>query len=539
MSWAFISSVFQRSGYTIQFFIASFIIFCSSLSIAQVTIDPNSGPQTMTMNLPGDSILFLQVTVYDADYSDEGLLYVNDQGPIQLWPGVDSSGNDMAQTINLSLNNTQKSWFTSGDNTLRFEFKTDSANGEGYRVDKVVPVSSIETKKYSDFDINVDAPISANRKLALEIYKRLVGITTPIDNPLLVEMENKLNQGDKRGAAQLATQESGFYNLVVRDFAARMSTREESINETFNDFIATFIGVIRDNLDARLLLTGNFFYKANIDTPVRSNTLSDILGSNRHYSDLENNNYDFASVLTKENAQYMASSDRSSFVTHPDAAGVITSRAFMGAHALDGTNRRLVQYTVKQFACFEMSEWADATASDIRVGRDVDRAPGGETSKFLTTCKSCHSVMDGFRGAFAKYDFDRNFVKYDFDAGPGTNSVDRKMNQNGSVFAPGYVTTDNTWINNATSASNQQRFGWRGIASSGTGVKQFAAAIANSRAFSKCMVQRVYREVCRRPVANFEAGMIETMANTFESTGYNLKSLFEEIAIRPECIGVR
>lgn len=211
----------------------------------------------------------------------------------------------------------------------------------------------------------------------------------------------------------------------------------------------------------------------------------------------------------------------------------------MGAHALDGTNRRLVQYTVKQFACFEMSEWADATASDIRVGRDVDRAPGGETSKFLTTCKSCHSVMDGFRGAFAKYDFDRNFVKYDFDAGPGTNSVDRKMNQNGSVFAPGYVTTDNTWINNATSASNQQRFGWRGIASSGTGVKQFAAAIANSRAFSKCMVQRVYREVCRRPVANFEAGMIETMANTFESTGYNLKSLFEEIAIRPECIGVR
>jgi hypothetical protein len=147
--------------------------------------------------------------------------------------------------------------------------------------------------------------------------------------------------------------------------------------------------------------------------------------------------------------------------------------------------------------------------------------------------------MDGFRGAFAKYDFDRNFVNYDFDPGPGTNSVDRKMNVNNSTFSGGYATVDNSWINNARNPANAQRFGWRGVVDSGIGVRQFARAVANSRAFSKCMVKRVFREVCRRPVANFELGMVESMADSFESSGYSMRGLFEEMAVRPECLGVR
>ena len=503
----------------------------------QFTIDDTNTSQTTTMNLPGDTILYLRITVNDPDYDDEGELYVNGSGPITLWPGGNSANDGATMTINIDLSNNEKGFFINGTNSLEFRFAGDPAVVDGYTIENVEPVTSLPTKNYASFDIAVDAPISASRTLALEIYKRLVGVSTPIDNPVLVDMEQQIDAGNLRAAAAIATQEPGFYNLVVRDFAAQMSTRDETINEPLNDFIATFIGVAKDDLDARLLLTGNFFYKGSIEAPVRNDIYDDILGSNRHYDDLRSDNYDLTEVLTRENTQYMRSGN-DAYVNHPDAAGVITSRAFMGAHALDGTNRRLVEFTMMQFTCNSMEEWADATATDIRVGRDVDRSPGGETSKFLTTCQACHSVMDGFRGAFAKYDFDNNFVRYDFDAGPGTNSVNGKMNQN-VVFPNGYVTVNNSWINNARNPANAQRFGWRGVVDSGVGVKQFATAVANSRAFSKCMVERVYREVCRRPVATFELGMVDAMANSFEASGYSLRGLFEEMAVRPECIGAR
>ncbi len=538
MNWELIVFPNKLWGHLFKILTTLACCFIGANAFGQFTIDATNTSQATTMNLPGDDILFLRVTVNDPDYDDEGELFVNGNGPIQLWPGGNSGNDGLTMTINLDLNNTQRGYFINGTNNLEFRFAGDPTVVDGYRVDAVEPVTSLPTKNYQAFDIDVDAPISASRSLALEIYKRLVGVATPIDNPVLVDMEQQINAGNLRGAAAIATEQPGFYNLVVRDLAAQMSTRDESINEPLNDFIATFIGVARDDLDARLLLTGNFFYKGSIEAPVRSDIYNDILGSNRHYDDLNNDNYDLTAVLTRENQQYIRNGDQS-YVNHPDASGVITTRAFMGAHALDGTNRRLVEFTMNQFACFEMEEWADATASDIRVGRDIDRAPGGEATKYLTTCKACHSVMDGFRGAFAKYDFNNNFVNYDFDPGPGTNSVDRKMNQNNNTFPGGFVTNDNSWINNARNPANIQRFGWRGVVDSGVGVRQFATAVANSRAFSKCMVKRVYREVCRRPVATFETGMVDSMANSFEASGYSLKGLFEELAVRPECIGAR
>ena len=156
--------------------------------------------------------------------------------------------------------------------------------------------------------------------------------------------------------------------------------------------------------------------------------------------------------------------------------------------------------------------------------------------------------MDGFRGAFARYDFQNNFVKYAsyYNDGGGENNmrqspagVARKMNINSSTFSSGFSTTDDTWINNARSPANNVLFGWRGVIDSGSGVKQMARTIANSRAFSSCMVKKVYREVCRRKVSSYESEMIKSMTTSFENKGYNLKSLFEEIAIRPECLGAR
>lgn len=523
-----------------KYLVLLFVMLLVSPAIAQfpITVDSTNTIGTATLNINEPQILSIRIHVEDADYTDEGILIVNGDtaNPITLFPGVDSGNNDgVSYEILDSLNNNQLGAFNlNGTNSLEFQFNVASMDdGRGYTVYGVEVISQLPKKTYEAYNIDVDGVITPERSRALELYKRLVGVRAPIDHPTLIAMEDAIASGDISGAAHLATAEPGFYNLVVRDWAARMSTRDESINSDFTDFVATIIGVTRDDIDARKLLTGNFFYRGSIDAAVDSDLVDDIIRSNNHYSQLSAENYDFSTVLTRENSQYLRVDNDNSRI-HPDSAGVLTSRAFMEAHAVAGTNRRLVEYTVKQFACFEMEEWADANATDIRVGRDIDRQPGGEGSKYLTTCKACHSVMDGFRGAFAKYNWNLGqggFVEY-------RSGVDPKMNQNNGTFSAGYVTTDNSWINNARSPANLQRFGWRGVVASGAGVNSFGKAVSNSRAFSECMTKKVYRELCRRPVSHYEDAMIEQVSDSFEASGYKLRTLFEDIAIRPECLGV-
>jgi hypothetical protein len=537
----------KNLGLKLFSYLIFFILPLNAHAQLNVNLTPTATTASTNITAPANGVLFLKIKVYDADYTDEVTMNINGLGSITLFPSVDSGNNNMISDVVITLNTTQKAYFTQGINSLTFTLNTSDPKFDGVRIDDILVIDQIATKTYSTVNVQVDEPISDQRIKALEIYKRIAGISTPIDSPILIEMETQINRGNMLAAAKIAMTEPSFYNLVVRDFAARMSTREQTINENMNDFIATFIGTVRDNLDARLLLTGDYFYMASPATPVPSNLVNDLLKSNNHYLKLESGNYDYASVLERVGKQYLRTPGNN-YVENPDASGVLTSRAFLAAHAIDGTNRRLVEYTFKQFTCSNMEEWADATSTDVRVGRDIDRFPGGEGTKYLTTCKACHSNMDGFRGAFAKYDFDDNFVKYGafYPSGGGENAMDQspsgiadKMNGNNKTFPTGYITTDDSWINNARSPANEQRFGWRGVASSGNGVKQMATAVANSKAFSRCMTTKVYQEICRRPVAKFETSMVESLAQAFESSGYNFQELFANMVIRPECLGAR
>lgn len=538
----------KRSSFRIPFVSQLLIVLLFSMAAkarAQLglLVDATNTEQTTTLNLTNPQVILLRVTVRDADTTNEGTLTINGRPAINIFGGAKNTYNNRTTELNVTLNAAQRAYFVEGNNTLIFRYVRE----DGFQIEKIEAVYSLPLVQYSEVLTNsVDAAISPNRLKALEIYKRLSGVRTSIDNPILVQMEDLLDRGEPQQAAALVTAEPSFYNLVVRDFAARMSTRDETINTTMNDFTATVIGITRDDIDARQMLNGDFFYMGGPQATVARDLLVDVVTSNIHYTQLETGNYDFSSVLTRVDQQMIRASG-GSLTAHPDAAGVITSRAFMEAHATAGTNRRLVEYTFKQFTCSNIEEWADAQAPDHRVGRDIDRFPGGEAAKYQTTCKACHSVMDGFRGAFAAYDFSDNFMKYApfYPNAGGANGlsqspmgVARKMNGNDNTFASGFRTTDSTWVNNATSPSNRARFGWRGVASSGSGVKQLATAVANSKAFSKCMVQKVYREVCRRPIASFEQEMVDRLSQQFESDGYNLKRLFQQVAVQKECLGV-
>lgn len=395
-------------------------------------------------------------------------------------------------------------------------------------------------------DIQAADPSLIQQK-ARKIYERLTGTKIPVDSPLIAQMVDLLNKGDLAGAARIATADPNFYNITVKLMALEMSTRDETIKTPLNDFVAGVIGVARDLRDARELLTGNFYYMGS-GANVRSGVIPDILISNNHYADLERDRVNLAENLVRVEGQLIATSATTS-VPNPDPAGVLTSRSFMGEHALMGTNRRLLEYTFRQFMCVPLNEWADTGASDLRIGRDIDRFPAGDHMKFLTSCKGCHTVMDGFRGAFAKWDFDGLGIKHtaantrgngsptNYNITSDANGITTKMNKNNNIFPSGYITTNDSFVNNAIRPANAALFEWRGESASGNGVKGFGTVVANSRRFSQCMARRAFKAVCRKdldPIAYKDK--LKQWGDEFEASGYKLKNLFEAVAIKPDCL---
>lgn len=390
--------------------------------------------------------------------------------------------------------------------------------------------------------------VSASQRQAKLLLEKISGTKIPSDHSLLAPMVAKIDQNDLLGAAQIATTHPNFLNVTVKQMALKMSTREETMRLKLNDFAASFIGVTRDETDARELLNGNFIYMADAtkipaNVTVRSNLVNDVARSNNHYNDLDNVRVDIGQVLMRITNQPLASSDDSTatIINNPDPAGVLTSRTFMSAHAIDGTNRRPVEFTFREFMCNPIQNWADIKVSDQRIGRDIDRFPGGDNMKFVTSCKGCHSVMDGFRGAFGKWDAMNNRPAYGGIRNGGSFSgagIANKMNKNNTVFPDGFVTRDDSFINNARGTANANLFGWRDNgAAGGNGVKEFGNLIANSEQFSRCMVKRVYEATCRRTLdITSHQSYVEAEAKKFEQNAYNLKRLFQDVAISSECL---
>ncbi len=385
---------------------------------------------------------------------------------------------------------------------------------------------------------------SENRKIAKKIFEKVTGTKIPLDHPTLNEMESMIGAGQKLEAAKLATQNPEFLNLRVKEMALKMSNREESSRVNLNDFAASFMGVTRDQTDARELLYGDFLYLADSSkAAVPSNMVQDLLRTNRHFEFLGSGEFDIGASLKRLDGQMILTGNLQVAAKHPDPAGVITSRAFMSAHANAGTNRRPVEYLFREFMCLPLETWADTSAPESHVGGDVDRFPAGVHDKYLNTCRGCHSVMDGFRGAFAKVDYRGSFTLHtDLVKDKAILPQDQygtveKMNINNATFPLGKIVKDDTFVNNAMSVRNKALFGWRGDTIYGRGLSDLGRMVASSRRFSLCMAKRVFESTCQKKVAESELeSSMKTFADQFESQNYNLKALFQEVAASDSCL---
>lgn len=359
-------------------------------------------------------------------------------------------------------------------------------------------------------------------ELASRLWARLTGTLLALDDPRRPQMEKLLAEGQANEAAKIATADDGFINVTVRHWAGPFGNRAETPTQALDDTTAMILGTVRDDRDFREILTGDFIYFVDTASQESSSVPTMDSGSNQHFESAEREGVNLRRTLKRREPQ------------EPrvlEAAGVLTSRAWAEAHLQAGTNRRAIDFTFRQFLCSSLQDMRDATLPDFRVHRDVDRSPGGNSQTYLNTCRSCHAGMDALVSAYAYFRFDFRNV------GQGVIrdlKVQRKMNQNGSVYPEGYITADDSWINLFTQNQNA-RFGWRGDLS-GNGIRQFGNMIANSEGFSRCMTRKVFRQVCNRELQDSEESLAVKLASDFEKQGYRLRTLFEGTAVVPQCL---
>ena len=323
-------------------------------------------------------------------------------------------------------------------------------------------------------------------------------------------------------AAQTATSAATFYNVTLKNMVIPWTNRDQTVFAPLNDYAATVIGMVHDDVDFRTALSADILYVVNGVSPAPSNS------SNAHYAAAEANGVDLSTALkaTSQSAVYGT----------PTAAtaGLLTTYGAESAFFINGTNRAMFRFTMINHFCTDMQTLMDTTRPTDRIRQDVARSPGGDSRVFLNTCVGCHSGMDPMAQAFAYYNFNGTVV------GPGTNTgtmqsspgmVQPKYLINHNNFVFGFVTPDDSWSNRWRAGVNAS-LGWDPtLPGSGNGAKSLGVELESSDAFAQCQVVKVFTAVCfRAPNSSTDMQTVQTIKANFKSGGYKLKQVFQQAA---------
>ncbi|MFT3929969.1 MAG: hypothetical protein QM709_06690 [Spongiibacteraceae bacterium] len=379
---------------------------------------------------------------------------------------------------------------------------------------------------------------------AKRIHDRLAGV--PPSSAVLTGMQAKIDANNAIGAAYDAMNNPAFYNATLKNWATPWTNRDGNKFAPLNDYTATVIGIVRDGatVDYRQVLFGDIIYVPN---PATYGAYSN--SSNASYLALESADGDMgnSSVLQKQTQSSVTSLAASA------TAGVVTTRAAARAFFIDGTNRAMFRFTLKNHLCNDMEQVQDVTRPSDRIRQDVSRSPGGDSRLFMNGCVGCHSGMDPMAQAFAYYNFSYTGAGNE-DSGqlvytPG--AVQPKYLINDTHFKEGYVTPNDHWDNYWRDGPNTAIFGWSNTHTvdlgnarnkngiyGGVGAKSMLEELANSEAFAVCSVKKVFKAVCLRDPSESDrtttvhgiAGFNQ-MLTDLKSSNYNLKQTFAQAAV--------
>ncbi len=367
----------------------------------------------------------------------------------------------------------------------------------------------------------IAAPADAGpREQARRIHDRLAGV--PPTDSVLAQMQAAIEANDAEGAAYLAMDDENFYNVTLKNFAAPWTNRDRSVFVPLNDYIATVIGMVRDDIPFNTLLSADLTYVGGSGAASTAPSAS----NNTHYEQLEGSNADLGAVLV--------STTQSSVNGLPSTAtaGVLTSRAASEAFFVAGTNRAMFRFTLLNHMCNDMEQMHDVNLPPDWIRQDVSRSPGGDSRLFLNNCIGCHTGMDPMAGAFAYYNYNVDTGALEYTPG----NVQAKYFNNDLNFPQGFRTTDDSWENYWREGQNAYLGFDPGLSGAGNGAKSLGEELGNSYAFAACQVKKVFRTVClRSPEDQADRDAADQITETFRNTGYRMKQVFADTAMH--CMG--
>ncbi|WP_260681583.1 hypothetical protein [Aliiglaciecola sp. M165] len=370
------------------------------------------------------------------------------------------------------------------------------------------------------------------REQAKRIHDRLAGV--PADATTLDTMAMLIADDDVDEAAFMAMNNPSFYSVTLKNWVTPWTNEEADVFAPLNDYTATVIGIARDNVDFREILSGNILYvgDAGLNLPAYA------IDNNNHYQAMEDRELDLSTALV--------ASTQTAVTGLPDeaTAGVMTTRAAAKSFFKDGTNRAMFRFTLMNHLCTDLEGVKDVSRAPDRIRQDVSRSPGGDSRIFLNSCIGCHSGMDPLSQAFAYYNY-----TYDIEGDPdGINGrltynsegqtdpvtgsrVTEKHQINGNNFPFGFIIEDDRWDNYWRSGLNKN-LGWdESLPSSGYGAKTMGRELAHSQQFAQCQVKKVFNNVClREPQDNDDRTQISVMVSNFRDSGFQIKRVFADAA---------
>jgi len=364
----------------------------------------------------------------------------------------------------------------------------------------------------------VTSALAGPREQARRMHDRLTG--TPPSEAVLSSMAAQIQAGNPLLAAEQAMTNSMFYMSLLKNFVAPWTNETQSVHTPLNDYIATVIGMVRDDVPFNQVLSADLVYigaPGQVSTPYAHT-------NNEHYEELEADRVDLSDPTKLVAVTQSGLPD--AVLASGDTAGIMTTRAAGAAFFKGGTNRAMWRFTAMNYLCRDMEQLADITRPVDRIRQDVSRAPGGDSTLFLNSCTGCHSGMDPMAQAFAYFEFDEEQGRVIHTPG----QVQDKYLINANTFSLGFITTDNRWDNFWRTGPNAA-LGWPNSSPGGFGAKSLGEEVANSRAFSICQVEKVFKQVCFRPATSTaDSDEIERIADVFETDNYRLKTVFAETA---------
>ena len=361
------------------------------------------------------------------------------------------------------------------------------------------------------------------RRQAKRIHDRIAGV--PPSKTVLDAMEAAIGSNDAIGAAAMAMANSAFYNVTLKNLATPWTNEEQTVFAPLNDYTATVIGMIRDDVPFNQLLSADIIYTGNPSLPIPGYSTT----SNAHYQALEDNGYDLMTALVPGVQSTITGLPANA------TAGVMTTRGAAEAFFVAGTNRAMFRFTLLNHLCNDLEQVKDTSRPADRIRQDVSRSPGGDSRIFLNSCVGCHSGMDPMAQAFAYYNFSENTGSIEYTPG----IVQPKYLINADTFKYGYVTPDDHW-DNYWRAGQNSLLGWdtngMNLTGSGSGARELGIELANSRAFASCQVKNVFKTVCLREPGNAaDRNEVDTITDNFIASNYNMKTVFADTAVY--CMG--